>query len=255
MKSKRREVQAQDVMKVLFLESHGLRSPLTAIRWACGRLRRGAGGSLTKEQMHLVDHVYDNTKVLTTALESMLLITKMEERSFALHMQDVCITDLLHSARESIGMPSHLKLHVHAPRIYLHGDRHLLELIFRVILSIFLEQPRGTELKIFIEGSMQQRTMVWTFRSSFLLPVLAARGEGDSSGPQQRAVGGIPGLMLSLAHELAKAVRGTVELEEVITGEFVTDGTVEVGRDAADMHRIVFSMPTVASFVEEGCRT
>ncbi len=241
---------AQERMKVLFLESHGLRSPLTTIRWACGRLKKEAPQSLSLRQQSLVERIHGNVIMLSTALESMLLIAKVEEGQHLKRREELCIGDIL-SRREAWGIPAALKVHIHCPHLHFMGDRQIVETIFKDIFTIFVDYDQETSPMVLIEISSQDGVLSCAFRSSFLLPVLHHHEASETGEGGETMVGGIPGLMLSMAHDLAKTINGTVELEEVITGEFVTDGTVELAPNDADEHRIVFRLPA-STVVKEG---
>ncbi|MFA6039014.1 MAG: histidine kinase dimerization/phospho-acceptor domain-containing protein [Candidatus Peribacteraceae bacterium] len=255
MKNRALRNQAGEIMKVLFLESHGLRSPLTAIRWACGRLRKESTGVLSKEQRYLVDHIYLNTKKLTTALESMLLLARIGERGAEKAVQELCVKDLFDRTRTALNPPADVTWHIHAPHYHFTADRILLDMLLKDIFTIFLETPAPGGRAVFIDVASANGEVSFRFRSSFLLPVGSVDdARGDASGEGSKVIGGIPGLMLSMAQALAVHIKGSVELEEVVTGEFIADGTVELGENAADEHRIVLRIPASVRIVEGACQ-
>lgn len=244
--------QGRETMKNLFLESHGLRTPLTAIRWACGRLRKEVSGALTPDQRMLVGHIAANAKTLTTALESMFLLAKLEERSHAHAERDVCLPSLLESVREKLAAPP---LHLRLRSLHQHvtADQEVLETLLRDILTIFLETPVDRERNVSVDIEAEEKSFRVTFRSSFLLPTLQMQEKASKSGEDRRLIGGIPGLMLSMAEHLAEALGGTLELQEIITGEFVADGTVELPEHMADEYRIVITLPLATKDAEGTC--
>ncbi|MDD4319505.1 MAG: histidine kinase dimerization/phospho-acceptor domain-containing protein [Candidatus Peribacteraceae bacterium] len=238
-------------MKYLFLESHGLRSPLTAIRWACGRLRKDTTGALNPVQRQLVQHVYANARKLSVALESMLLLAKIEDGMMRLQPQEHCIKDLFDAMREKAGVPRSVRWVIESPHVHAVADRDVLEMIFKDIAAVFTEADPEREMTVFVDVAAAPESLVVNFRSSVIFPTLSK--DGGAPSETLRMVGGTQGLMLSMAQELAKHLRGTVELEEVVTGEFVADGTVELDEDVPDEHRVVVTLPMRTRLMEQGC--
>ncbi|MEK7218616.1 MAG: histidine kinase dimerization/phospho-acceptor domain-containing protein [Patescibacteria group bacterium] len=254
MKHRGIQKQAGEIMKVLFLQSHGLRSPLTAIRWACGRLRKQSTGPLSREQRYLVDHIYVNTRKLTTALESMLLLARLEERGQGKEIKELCVKELFDRVKTVLSPPSDVTWHIQAPHVHFTADRTLMDAILKDIFTIFIDAPQPGGHAVFIDVSSAKGELVFRFRSSFLLPGASASEALEYALVQPaKVIGGVPGLMLAMAQAVARHLNGSVELEEVVTGEFITDGTVELGESTADEHRIVVRIPASARIVEGSC--
>jgi signal transduction histidine kinase len=250
--SKARTGNDQGLMKYLFLESHGLRSPLTAIRWACGRLRKESSGSLNPEQQRLVQHIYSNTRILTAALESMLLLAKLEDQGIPYREQEVCSQDIIDAALEKVGRSNGIRWVINAVHAHFSTDREFLEVILKDILTVFSESSDRTDRVVFLDAEQAEDGILFSFRSALLLPSL--QGDLQETGHATKIIGGIPGLMLSLANELAKHLKGNVEMEDVITGEFISDGTVEL-EERADEQRLILFLPTRSRIVHGPCST
>src|SRR3989338_4079456 len=114
----------------LFLQSHGLRDPLTAIRWGSHRLKKEK--MLTPAQHdYLVDEIFANSKVLTTMVESMVLLAEVENGLHKKNQQEVCLRSLLSSLTAEF---SHLKGNawkVQSPHLHVRSDRRILEALLR----------------------------------------------------------------------------------------------------------------------------
>jgi K+-sensing histidine kinase KdpD len=88
-------------MQFLFLASHGLRSNLSALRWASGRLLKSSGNQ-SKEQKHLAQEIYDHTRILTTAFNAMLILGRLEEKELEMKKKELLLLPLLESLRADV---------------------------------------------------------------------------------------------------------------------------------------------------------
>jgi len=248
----RKQSPAQERMKFLFLESHGLRTPITAIRWACGRLRKIGAGKFAPDELRLVDQIQLHAKKLSSALESLLLLAKVEDGSQPRETQDICLPSLLSAVGEKVDLGDGVRWNVRSEHIHLKAEREILELILRDIGTVFQESPEDVK-DVSLDVVREPKGVAIAFQSSWSLPLLQDMGDGRRDAKLIQRVGGIPGLMLSLSQALAEHVPATVDLEEVITGEFISDGTVELAPGSSDEHRIVVTIPVKTTIVEGSC--
>lgn len=200
-----------------FIASHGMRSPLSAIRWACGRLRKSATGSLNDEQRELVDEIHANAKILTTVLGSMQLLGKLEDRTYKVKGDNLLLCDMLTSLTHGIEHPREISWSLHCPAdLVVRTDGPILESILVNLLTVCTEAGVGArQVYLRAEGGESRCTM--SLFSSLELPFLAAGKQDEEE--VSRLVGGIPGLMLCLASAMAQFLGGAVTLHESTAAE------------------------------------
>lgn len=236
-------LQSRGKLKLLFLGSHGLRSHLSALRWASSRLRK-TEDNLTKEQRKLAGEIYTHTRVLTTALNSMLLIGRLEEKDYKGRSEDISLTEALQSLTQDAEYQEMEWVISCGEAIRLRCDANLLRAMLVNLFTLSMEATQKPK-KVFVNAHRENDKAYVRFYAVWELPLLAAPLAEE--GPvRNRLLGGTPGLMLSLAAELASYIGGTVELEEIATEEddLILDGTVERGPNAAGEYRIAVSLPS-----------
>lgn len=212
------------VSKFSFLASHGLRSPLSSIRWACGRLRKSSTGSLNDEQRELVQEIHANAKILTTVLGSMQLLGKLEDHSYRLKKESIRISDMLTSLTHGLEHPRDVEWNVDCPEeLSVLTDGPILESILVNLLTVCMEagiDPKETH----IAATRTGESVAVSLHAQLELPFLHS---GDDKGDDAaRLVGGVPGLMLCLASAMAQFLKGKVQLHEV-------EGTPKIRRSGS----------------------
>lgn len=223
----------------LFVASHGLRTHLSALRWAAGRLRRSAG-PLTREQKHLVTEIYSHTRVLTTAINAMFILGRLEEKEYKVRPEVLSLCALLqelphesaqHDVRWEVTCPDQAET---------FADRMILSAILSNLFILCIEattEPRH----VLVSVREEPGSLVARFSASWSMPFVTT----DDSRTGGKTLGGTPGLVLSLATELAAAIGGSVFLEEVGVDEedLVLDGTVERGNTTVGESIIALRLP------------
>ena len=196
-----------------FLASHGLRSPLSAIRWACGRLRKTSTGDLNKEQRELVEEIHANAKTLTTVLGSMQLLGKLEDRTYKIKHEEVALANLLLSLTHGLEHARAVEWKVSCPAdMHVNVDGPVLESILVNLLTVCMEscaEPRAVSIDVTQDNG---DTLIHLF-AALELPFLYASAAEDKR-EVSRLVGGIPGLMLCLSSAMAQFLHGGVALHE-----------------------------------------
>ncbi len=236
-------LQPRGKLKFLFLESHGLRSHLSALRWASGRLRKSDAANLSKEQRRLVTEIYSHTRMLTTAMQSMLLVGRLEEQDYREKPEELDAALLLRSLLDSNDYQGMEWVFSCTEKLPVRCDATLLQAILVDVLTLCMEAAQ-MQKKIFINAHREQQEIHIRFYAVWELPILGT-GPQSNAATSDRLLGGTPGLMLSLASAIAAALHGTVVLEEVATEEddLIVDGTVERGASAAAEYRIAVVLP------------
>ena len=208
-------VPTKQSVEFLFLASHGLLSPIAAIRWACNRLKRSDTRSLTLEQQELVTHIHSNAKVLSKLFGSMLLLARNEDQTYSVRPEAISIVELLageakeweeqEGGRTSLACAPHLKV---------RADSALLDVILQNLFAVFAEASR-TPRVLAIEAQQDDERVNISFTSAMELPFLQSVRTVDRLSETRPVVGGTPGLLLSLAHSLISFLDGTLTMREV----------------------------------------
>ncbi len=200
--------------KFSFLASHGLRSPLSAIRWACGRLRKSTTGSLNPEQKELIEEIHANAKILTMVLASMQLLGKLDDRSYKIKHESLALCDFLMSLTHGMDHPRSARWSIDcSPDIGVETDGPILESILLNLITVCLEASKD-DAQIAVAAERGEDGVRVTLTSELELPFVHS-GENDRGGEVSHLVGGVPGLMLCLANGMARYLTGKVELREL----------------------------------------
>lgn len=199
--------------KFAFLASHGLRSPLSAIRWACGRLRKTSTGSLNPEQQELIEEIHANAKILSMVLGSMQLLGKMEDRSYKIKSEKLMLSDMITSIAHGMDHPREAQWTIICPpELSATADGPILESVLLNLITVCLEA--GTEDKqVLIRSEQAQGGVRIMLFSALELPFVHAE-EAGKAGEVSHLVGGVPGLMLFLSNAMSRFLGGKVELRE-----------------------------------------
>jgi PAS domain S-box-containing protein len=82
------------------LASHQLRTPLTAIRWTFGRLRRSLAGRATDQELHLLHEGKISAAHMSETIDTMLAISRIESGSIQPRHVRVRLRDVLREAAD-----------------------------------------------------------------------------------------------------------------------------------------------------------
>jgi hypothetical protein len=198
--------------KFSFLASHGLRSPLSAIRWACGRLRKTSTGALNEEQRELIEEIHANAKILTMVLGSMQLLGKLEDRSYRIKSESLAVCDMITSIAHGMDHPREAQWTIVCPpTLATVTDGPILESIILNLITVCLEA--GSDEKQVLVRADDEDGLRITLFSALELPFVHGDDAGKG-GEVSHLVGGVPGLMLCLANGMAHFLGGKVELRE-----------------------------------------
>jgi K+-sensing histidine kinase KdpD len=209
-------------VEFLFLASHGLLSPISAIRWGCNRLKRTDTKKLSKEQRDILDHIYGNARVLSKLFASMLLLARNEDRTYPLREEPVAIKPLLQAGARDWEELSKGTVHLkEVGMLKARTDGGILETIIQNVFTVFAEA--STEPKsLHISGVMGDDGLAEiVFESTMELPFLQSVRTIDNLSESKPIVGGTPGLMLSLSHALVGFLDGTLEMREATEDSYV----------------------------------
>jgi len=97
-------LQELDQLKSDFVSnvSHELRTPLTAIKGAVDLVLREVAGPLTEKQIHYLTRVRSNTQHLTSLINDVLDLSKIESGSSEVKFNRVSLSSLVHEVIETL---------------------------------------------------------------------------------------------------------------------------------------------------------
>jgi len=206
------------IAQFLFLASHGLRSPLTNIRWGLELLGKQKMGDLDQEQLDMIQDLHKSSKELATILKAMLLLERLARDKFEVDITNVRIADLFSDIcgkqNELMG-DNAVECILDIPDdMTLSSDETLMYEILHNLVYVYVhasDNPR----KLTITGKQTEDGIILSFHSPILhLPQLNMH---DATDPlkitEEHHVGGTPGLLMYLAINLSLAVRGSIEIE------------------------------------------
>ncbi len=199
---------------MLYLASHGLQTPISAIRWGCGRLKRMAAG-LPPEQRQIVEDVQEQAKLLSRMFEALLLLAKVEDGTHISALQDIYLHDFLQTVVAASALPQDVSWKLSCPDdLRLRTDRALLTALTEALLLVVAYGARGqrtVHVTIARHGTPQE--CIVTIHAPLQLALVedAAIARQEDG---QRIVGGVPGVMLSVAAALASALGGSLQVHD-----------------------------------------
>lgn len=155
-----RRLEELDRQKDAFLStvSHELRTPLTSIAGYAEMLSDGEAGSLTQEQLRLVEVIDRNTRRLQNLIEDMLILTQIDAADVVPARDDVDLARIARIVVEDLA-PSALRaditVTVDAPtRALVEGDPDHLERALTNLVSNALKfTPAGGTVDVGVEAT------------------------------------------------------------------------------------------------------
>lgn len=201
--------------------SHELRTPLTSIVGYTEMLQEGVAGEVDDEQHRLLEIVRRNAERLTTLVEDLLTLSRMEAGSFTVESVVVDLREVLTAAYDSLqplvtSRDVRVELALPDQPVPVTGDRLQLE---RVALNLVNNAVKFTEdggAVVIRLDTTDDRAEVEVEDTGIGIP---ADEVGQlftrffrSSTAQSRAIQGT-GLGLSIVHRIVEAHGGTITVE------------------------------------------
>lgn len=207
------KTSAQNV-EFLFLASHGLLSPLSAIRWGCNRLKRTDTKNLSKEQLDLLDHVYGSARVLSKLFGSMLLLARNEDGTYTIQSEPLPVYPLLAAEMEEWKKEAGGQAVIVCKEgLTAQTDSAIVEAIIQNILTMFSEAGRNPK-ELRIEAKYVGEGVEISFSGALDLPFLQSVRTIDNLDETRPIVGGTSGLLMSLSNALVGFIGGRLEMHE-----------------------------------------
>ncbi len=190
--------------KMLFLVGHGLQTPLSAIRWGCGRLSK-SGENFTDEQKSLVTGIQQQTRTLAHMFETLLLLAKVDEHVHVPDMQQIYLSDFFQSGERTKNLPRSMELAVRCPSdATAQIDRTIFTAVIDSLLLVVAVSSAETKIPFTLERE----------DDTYVLIIDAPMEWSLLEEGVQKVVGGIPGFLLAVASALAADLGGSIESEK-----------------------------------------
>lgn len=116
-----RRLEELDRVKSEFisLASHQIRTPLTSLRWAQHALLEETMGKLTPEQRDIIETTLERTMYMTTLVNELLDVTRIEDRRYELKVTQTSLGKLVHDTADQfveIAERKGVTLTIHVPK-------------------------------------------------------------------------------------------------------------------------------------------
>lgn len=129
--------------------SHELRTPMTAVKGYVDLLLMGATGDLSDQQQHFLDIIKTNTDRLTTLVNDLLDISRIETGKIELEMEPLDMVSIIEQVALTIRPKAEEKgLHVHAvvppalPKVFGDPDR-VIQILTNLVGNAYKYTPTG----------------------------------------------------------------------------------------------------------------
>ena len=202
----------------MYLVSHGLRTPVTAIRWGLEMLEKERIGKVNPQQHMLLNELHETSKELTTILRSMLLYFRINRGDFSFDFQKVGIKEILDACAEThmdFIQEHTINFSISCPDdAYAFSDSRLLQVVIMHLFSICIYGLSGHQNFSVEVTNEDEKVFVRFLASNLELPVLQHYGENKPSDHDESCLGGTPGLLIHLSEEIADSVGSKVRLKK-----------------------------------------
>lgn len=196
--------------KMLFLASHGLQTPLSAIRWGAGRLKR-MGRDLPPEYGKVIDNIHAESRLLSQMFDMLLLLAKVEEGAHQANVQEIFLRDFLHAPARNEELPRPIVFQITCPDdLRVRADRTLLEAIIHALFLVATVGSEESAVSVTVVADERKESCDITLTAPLKLSLL---DDADSSVPgseDRKVVGGVPGFLLGIAASLCQSMGGSL---------------------------------------------
>ncbi len=127
--------------------NHELKTPVASIK-ICADLLHDHPNLPEEKRKEFVDRICDNTNRLTSLLEDISSITRMDDGANMIEKEIVNMRELVEDVVESERLRTDMKIHSNIPNIELLGNRQLIESVFRNLIDNAIAYSGGSEIRI-----------------------------------------------------------------------------------------------------------
>lgn len=160
------EEVAVDRAKTEFVSvaSHQLRTPLTAVSWYAEILLSEKSGKLTKKQKEYLKEISDGNKRMTTLVNNLLNVSRLELGTFPVYVEDVDICEAVKDVVKELKPAAQkkkiaVKLSCTVKKVVIKADVSLCRFVFQNLIANAIKYtPAKGEIKIKIKTDAEN---VW----------------------------------------------------------------------------------------------
>lgn len=199
--------------KMLFLASHGFQTPISAIRWGSGRLKKMLD-DLKPVERALLDGIQQQAKLLSEMFDALLLLAKVEDGIHESRLQDIYLKDYFEERLKQL--PPEIVFELSCPDdARLRVDRTAFESVTQALLNVIASAGGGSRpLMVDVVMAPEERRCDMTFRAPLSFSLIEPDAALTTPADPKRIVGGVPGLMLAVASSLVSFLGGDLGAEQ-----------------------------------------
>ncbi len=234
LKKKTKELDTSNKYKSEFMAnmSHELRTPLNSLLILAQSLKRNRDGNLTKEQIELIDIIYRSGNTLLMLINDILDLSKIDAGKMSVYVSETSLSEIAEDIdsmfrhiTEEKGIDFNIFIDKGLPEL-IKTEQQKLKQIMRNFISnavkftskgavkVYFSRP-GKDVKL-TKGVNRKKTIAFSvedtgigIREDKQRKIFRSFHQGD--GSTRREYGGT-GLGLSISKELAKLLRGEIEV-------------------------------------------
>jgi two-component system phosphate regulon sensor histidine kinase PhoR len=139
------------------LASHQLRTPLTTIRWALGRLQKSED-SLDESQKRMLDAAKGASVLMAETINAMLTISRIEARQITIQAEDIDVHQLVETIRRDVQREYEPKnqsfsIHVQGSSLVRSDENLLKEIVTNLIRNAIKYTKEEGKIDVYICGT------------------------------------------------------------------------------------------------------
>lgn len=127
--------------------NHELKTPVASIK-ICADLLRDHPEIPDSKRIEFINQIHYNTLRLTTLLEDVSSITRMDDGANVIQKEIINLRELIGNVTESERLRTDMSIHLYIPDIEIAGNRHLIESVFRNLIDNAIAYSGGTGIWI-----------------------------------------------------------------------------------------------------------
>lgn len=174
----------------VYLASHQLRTPLSAISWYAEMLLSEDAGNINQQQKKYLEEVYNNSQKMSQLINTLLNISRIESGCFAVEIKplnfSVILDDVLLELDHEISNKKITIEKIYNPTPTVKADYHLAYVIFQNLISNSIKYtPEGGEIKIEVNFLKNEKEINLKIKECVLIKI-SDNGYGIPKNQQEK---------------------------------------------------------------------